>query len=184
MFKWLTGKREEEAAGGSKDLLIVSRTLPAPVERAFAVFVDEFNDWWPRDLTWGGDKLAEIAIEAKTGGRCFERTRDGSESVWGTVLNVARPSHIVIAWQIRPDRAPEDNEARASRVDVRFVETSPGATEVVLVHRDFPRHGAGWEKYRATLAAAKGWPRLMDLYAKAVAGGQGSRSAATSPSSA
>ena len=172
MFKWLFGKTREQAAiGGGRDLLIVSRTVQAPVEGAFAAFVDRFNVWWPRDATWGGDRLAEIGIEAKTGGRCFERTVDGAESVWGTVLSVARPSHIVLAWQIRPDRTPEANEAAASRVDVRFVETKPGTTEVVLVHRDFSRHGEGWEAYRTAMAAAKGWPRLMDLYAKAVAGG-------------
>ncbi|MEX0852164.1 MAG: SRPBCC family protein [Bauldia sp.] len=171
MFKWLTGgKRQEAEAAGGRDLLIVSRTVEAAIDRAFAVFVDNFNDWWPRDATWGGDKLAAIGIEAKPNGRCFERTVEGTESVWGTVLTLSRPDHIVIAWQIKADRTPEEGEATASRVDVRFVETNPGTTEVVLVHRDFPRHGDGWEKYRATMAAAKGWPRLIDLYAKAVAG--------------
>ncbi len=171
MFKWLFGEKQAPAAEGSRDLLIVSRKLPIPVERAFQVFVDEFNTWWPRDQTWGGDKLAETVIEPKMNGRCFERTNDGAESVWGTVLTLSRPEHIVIAWQIRPDRTPEANESTASRVDVRFVETGAGTTEVVLVHRDFPRHGEGWEAYRKTMAAAKGWPRLMDLYAKAAGGG-------------
>lgn len=171
MFKWLFGQKQVPATGGSKDLLVVTRTVPAPAERAYAVFVDELNTWWPRDTTWGGDRLAEIGIESKPNGRCYERTEDGAESVWGTVLTMTRPDHIVIAWQIKPDRTPETNEAAASRVDVRFVEQSPGTTEVVLVHRDFPRHGEGWEKYRNTMAAAKGWPRLMDLYANAVGGG-------------
>ncbi len=171
MFKWLTGKKQAATAEGGKDLLVVSRTVPAPVERAFAVFVDEFNSWWPRDYTWAGNDVIEIGIEAKMGGRCFERTKDGGEAVWGTVLTVARPNHIVFAWQIRPDRSAEENEAAASRVDVRFAETSPGTTDIILVHRDFPRHGEGWEAYRTAMAAAKGWPRLMDLYVKAVASG-------------
>jgi uncharacterized protein YndB with AHSA1/START domain len=170
MFRWLTGRKDERAAGGSKELLVVSRTLGVPVEQAFAVFVDRFNEWWPRDATWGGDKIAEIIIEAQPGGRCFERTRDGIESVWGTVLSLTRPRHIVIAWQIRPDRTPETSEIAASRLDVRFVAVSDDASEVVLVHRDFPRHGDGWEAYRNAMASAKGWPRLMDLYAKAASG--------------
>ena len=57
------------------------------------------------------------------GGRCFERLKDGGEQVWGKVLAFDRPHHIVIAWQISPDRTPEDSDATASRVDVRF---SPG----------------------------------------------------------
>ena len=43
-----------------------------------------------------------------------------------------------------------------------------GKTDVVLVHRDFPRHGEGWEKYKTEMAAKSGWPRLMDLYKAAV----------------
>ena len=43
-----------------------------------------------------------------------------------------------------------DNEAGASRVDVRFVAADDGkATEAVIVHRDFPRHGDGWEAYKS-----------------------------------
>ena len=170
MFKWLFGRKEKGAAG-EVDLLVVTRTVPVPAARAFEGFVERYNQWWPRDLTWGGDRLEEIVIEAKTGGRCVERTADGTESVWGTVLAMARPDHIVLAWQIKRDRTPEASEATASRVDVRFVAVDANATEVILVHRDFPRHGVGWEKYRASMAAAKGWPRLMDLYAKAVGGG-------------
>ena len=171
MFKWLFGKKQETAAGGNAELVVVSRTVPVPVAQAFEGFVDRFNDWWPRDFTWGGDRLEKTVIEAKINGRCFERTADGTLSVWGTVLTMARPDHIVLAWQIKPDRTPEASEATASRVDVRFVATNPNTTEVILVHRDFPRHGAGWEKYKAKMAAAKGWPRLMDLYAKAAGGG-------------
>ena len=87
------------------------------------------------------------------------------------MLSVFRPSHLVIAWQISPDRQVIDNEASASRVDVRFVEQEGGKTEVVLVHRDFPRHGPGWEKYRQKMSVKEGgWPMLMDRYVKAVAG--------------
>ena len=87
------------------------------------------------------------------------------------MLSFFRPSHLVIAWQISPDRKIIDSEANASRVDVRFVAQEPDKTEVVLVHRDFPRHGGGWEKYRQQMSAKEGgWPLMMDRYARAVAG--------------
>jgi uncharacterized protein YndB with AHSA1/START domain len=170
MWKSLFGRKEKTSVGGNAELIMISRKVDAPPERAFEVFVDRLGDWWPRDYTWGGDSLETIAIEANINGRCYERASDGSESVWGTVLTVDRPNHIVIAWQIKPDRTPEPSEGTASRVDVRFVSDESGATDVVVVHRDFPRHGDGWQSYKDNMAAKNGWPRLIDLYAKAVSG--------------
>jgi hypothetical protein len=174
VLKWLFGSKEADAApevSGNKELLVVSQKVAGTPERAFAVFVDEFDRWWPRDYTWGKDKLAEIGIEPKIGGKCFERTTDGALAVWGTVLSIQRPSHIVIAWQVKADRTAEPDERTASRIDVRFVAVEgEGVSDVVVVHRDFPRHGDGWEAYRTRMASKEGWPRLIQLYAKAVAG--------------
>jgi hypothetical protein len=174
VLKWLFGSKEADAApevSGNKELLVVSQKVAGTPERAFAVFVDEFDRWWPRDYTWGKDKLAEIGIEPKIGGKCFERTTDGALAVWGTVLSIQRPSHIVIAWQVKADRTAEPDERTASRVDVRFVAVEgEGVSDVVVVHRDFPRHGDGWEAYRTRMASKEGWPRLIQLYAKAVGG--------------
>jgi uncharacterized protein YndB with AHSA1/START domain len=135
--------------------------------RAFAVFVDEIDRWWPRDYTWARETLERIAIEARADGACFELDRNGNRAVWGTVLTLHRPEHIVIAWQIRADRSAEPNPSAASRVDVRFAAAGDDLTEVVVVHRDFPRHGEGWRDYRRRMAAPEGWPRLITLYAEA-----------------
>src|SRR5260221_8167931 len=128
MFKGVFGWKAEAgpAVTGTKEIIVVEQRINAPIDRAFAVFVDEFDRWWPRDRTWGKDNLAEIKIEPKYNGRCIERTRDGATSVWGTVLTFSRPDHIVMAWQIGPRREPIDHESGASRVDVRFV--AEGAT--------------------------------------------------------
>jgi uncharacterized protein YndB with AHSA1/START domain len=172
IFKALFGKKDPGgiAVGGSKELLHLNIAVDAPVDRAFAAFVDEFDSWWPRDYSWGKDQLKTIGIEPKMGGTCYEEAADGARKAWGTVLAFDRPSHIVIAWQITADRAPEESEATASRVDIRFTANADGGTDVLVVHRDFFRHGDGWEKYREDMAGRKGWPYLIDLYAKAVAG--------------
>lgn len=170
MLKWLFGSRSKEPGpevSGTKELLVVSRKVAVPPERAFAIFVDEFDRWWPREYTWGKDKLAEIGIEAKSGGACFERTTDDNRAVWGTVLSIQRPSHIVLAWQIKADRTPTEDERTASRVDVRFASADGENTDVVVVHRDFPRHGDNWEAYKNKMAAADGWPYLIECYARA-----------------
>lgn len=171
MFKWLFGRKNDGPnAGGSPEVIVASRKVKATREEAFAAFV-MLHRWWPRELTWGGDNLAEIGLETKTNGRAFERTRDGKIAVWGTVLSIHRPEQIVIAWQIKQDRTPEPSEATASRVDVRFTSVDAATTEVTVVHRDFPRHGDGWQAYRAAMGGKNGWPRLIDLYAKSVGAG-------------
>ena len=167
-WKSLFGGKEPQPQQPGGEVVHVERRLDVPVDRAFEVFVDKFGAWWPRDLTWAGDQLEGIVIEPKMGGRCFERSRDGTVAIFGKVLAVERPSHIVLAWQIRPDRTPEPEEGMSSRVDVRFVADGADKSAVVVVHRDFFRHGDGWQAYRAEMASKKGWPRLIDLYAEAV----------------
>jgi len=153
------------AVGGGKELLTLAQPVDVPPERAFQVFVDEIDRWWPRDYTWARDDLAGIVVEPKMGGRAYERDRSGGERVWGKVLSFDRPHHIVIAWQISPDRGSEDSEATASRLDVRFSPLEGGRTNVLLVHRDFFRHPGDWEKYRNDMASKAGWPRLIAAYA-------------------
>ena len=171
MFKWLFGKKEEAAdVGGTAEIIVINRQIRMPIERAFAVFVDELHTWWPSDLTWAKERLDRIGIEPKIGGHGYERDMDGNTSIWGTVLSMKRPEHIVLAWQIRPDRTAEPSEAAASRVDARFVAVDRSTTDLILVHRDFPRHGEGWQAYRSAMASKQGWPRLIQAYAKTAGG--------------
>jgi len=169
MLGWLFGRKSgggDGAVSETRELITLNRSVDATPAKAFEVFVDRLATWWPKANTWAGDKLQTIVIEPKYGGRCYERGPAG-EQVWGKVLTVDRPSHLVYTWQIRADRTPEPSEASASRVDLRFIALPTGKTEVLLVHRDFPRHGDGWEKYKADMA--KTWPGLMDAYLKALA---------------
>lgn len=172
MFKWLFGSKDGPVAEaeGTKELLVVHRHVAADPDRAFHLFVDEFRRWWPRDETLAKDKLADTRIEPKIGGRCYETDTSGATTTWGTVLSFHRPDHLVIAWQLSPTGQPVDSQAAASRLDVRFVAVDANTTDVVVVHRDFPRHGDGWEGYKVRMAAKTGWPRFIELYAKAVAG--------------
>ena len=167
MFKSLFGGGKKKAAhadvGGNKELLTLTMPLDVEPEAAFTAFIDDLGAWWPKSYTFSGDALQKIGIEARYKGVCFEETTGGERIVWGTVLAFDRPNHIVIAWQISPDRQVVDNEAVASRLDVRFTPRD-GGSNLLIVHRDFPRHGDGWEAYKEQMAGAKGWPLLADAF--------------------
>ena len=162
MFKWLFGKSETAApaSGGTPEIVVVSRRVNVPREEAFAAFVDRFDAWWPRARRAGGGKLSI--------GPQYKGTVTEAGEVVGVVLGFSRPEHIVIAWQIGPDGRREPTEGSASRIDVRFVAVDPQTTEVVVVHRDFPRHGDGWQGYRAEMGGKTGWPQIIGAYAKTV----------------
>jgi uncharacterized protein YndB with AHSA1/START domain len=171
-LKSLFGKKEANpaaAAGpsGSDEVVALERTVPLPPARAFALFTEEIGSWWPREYSWAGERLASMTIEPRMNGRCLEKAADGSVQQWGTVLAWHAPEHIVIAWQISPDRQPEPEPVQASRVDLRFSGTPEGGTRLLLVHRDFARHGEDWRGYRAKMAAKPGWPLILDRYVAA-----------------
>ena len=67
-------------------------TVAAPQERAFAVFTDGLDRWWPRSHKIGPSELAEAVLEGREGGRWYERDADGSECEWGKVLVWQPPS--------------------------------------------------------------------------------------------
>lgn len=54
---------------------------------AFDSFVDNFNDWWPKEYTWSKDSLKEIKIDPEIGGLCTEIGPYGFRCDWGRVTD-------------------------------------------------------------------------------------------------
>jgi len=142
-------------------------TVPAPLDRAFAVFTEGLGTWWPAEFTWSQDVLDSIGMELRAGGLCFERGPYGFRIDWGRVLTWEPPRQLVFSWQISPERVPEPNPARSSEVEVRFTELGRATTQVTLTHSRFDRHGDGGAHYRAMMAD-QGWPYILARYAAAV----------------
>ncbi len=152
----------------TKDAIQCTVTVKASPDHAFKVFTDEFASWWPQEYTWSGEVLETIGIEPREDGRCFERGPHGFECDWGRVLVWEPPRRLVFSWQISPERVPEPNPDKASKVEVRFLAEGASSTRVELVHRAFERHGEGGAGYRAGLGSPQGWPYILDRYAAAV----------------
>jgi uncharacterized protein YndB with AHSA1/START domain len=140
-------------------------TVPLSIERAFSLFTDGFDAWWPRGHKIGDADLAQAVLEPRAGGRWYERDADGAECDWGTVLVFEPPHRLVITWQIDSQWRFDPDPAHASEVEVRFTEEA-GHTRVDLEHRNIERHGGNIEELRQAVSSQGGWPGILALYAK------------------
>ena len=138
--------------------------VDAPVERAFAVFTEQFDRIKPREHNMLGVDIAETVFEPRVGGSIYDRGVDGSECRWARVLACEPPERVVFSWDIGPTWQIETDPGRASEVEVRFVSESPERTRVELEHRHIDRHGDGWEGLREGVRADQGWPLYLQRY--------------------
>jgi uncharacterized protein YndB with AHSA1/START domain len=144
--------------------------VEAPVERAFRVFVDDFDAIKPREHNMLGVEIVETVFEPYAGGHIYDRGVDGSECRWARVLAYEPPGRLVFSWDISPRWQVEADPAKASEVEVRFVSETPERTRVELEHRHLDRHGEGWDGLRDGVASPGGWPLYLQRYADRLAG--------------
>lgn len=131
------------AADDADLLLIVRRTIRAPIERVFAAWTEpeHLQRWWGP----AGMRCCLAEIDLRVGGRyrIGNQTADG-DVIWieGEFERIAAPRELVYSWRI--------GEAGPERVTVRF-EARDGGTEVVVVHEHIAtpkhrdQHEAGWQ---------------------------------------
>lgn len=143
-------------------------TVPLPIDRAFTLFTERFDTWWPRDRHIAKTDLAEAVLERRPGGRWYERDVDGGECDWGRVLAYEPPHRIALAWHIDGRWQYDPDPDHASEVEVRFSEQD-GHTLVELEHRHLERHVGGGEDVAAAVGSPGGWPSILDGYAKTAA---------------
>jgi uncharacterized protein YndB with AHSA1/START domain len=141
-----------------------SITLRAPIDRAFTVFTEGFDSWWPRSHHIGAADMAEGVLEPHLDGRWFERGVDGTECEWGRVLAWDPPNHVAMSWHLNGAWSYDPDPAKASRVDVRFVAENEHVTRVELAHSGLDKHGSDWEQLRAGISGTGGWIDLLQRF--------------------
>lgn len=141
-----------------------SVTVRTDAARAFRVFTEDLDSWWPRTHHIGKAPMKKAILEGKAGGRCYSEQSDGTECDWGRVLVWEPPRRLVIAWQVTPAWVYEPDLAKSSEVEVRFSSEPDGSTRVDLEHRYINRHGAGAEAMRTAVDSPNGWMGLLRLY--------------------
>lgn len=142
-----------------------SVTVDCVQERAFRVFTEQMDTWWPLDVHSiavddrdGAVKAESVVVEGKEGGRIYEVMSDGAEGSWGTILAWEPPSRLLIAWK------PNTSDNPPTELEIRFTPRG-GRTRVDLEHR-------GWERLGELAEAARsgygdGWIPTLERYAVA-----------------
>ena len=134
------------------------------VERAFALFIDQFDAIKPREHNLLSVPIAETVFEPRAGGRVYDVGVDGSRCEWSRVLAYEPPSRVVISWDIGPTWQLEADPAKTSEVEVRFIAESDDRTRVELEHRHLDRHGEGWQAVADGVDGDAGWPLYLSRY--------------------
>jgi len=139
--------------------------VKATAERAFRVFTEDMDSWWPRTHHIGSSPMKRVVVEGREGGSIYTEQEDGTQCGWGSVLNWEPPHRFVMAWHVRPDWQYEPDAAKCSEVEVRFTPADDGTTLVELEHRGFERHGGNYAAMRDQVNQEGGWGALLGLFA-------------------
>ena len=102
----------------------------ASIGHTFGSFVTTIGAWWPVEpFSAGKDRVREVTVEQRVGGRVYETWDDETEVAWGTVTAWEPPERFVMTWSGTP---------AATEVEFTFTSLGPGLTKVAVEHR-------GWE---------------------------------------
>ena len=142
----------------------------ASADKAFRVFTQEMDTWWPRTHHIGNSPMKRVVVEGKPGGRIYTEQEDGTVCPWASVRTWAPPNLFVMVWQVSPEWQYEPNIERCSEVEVRFTPVDDGTTLVELEHRGIQRHAGACVAMREQVSAEGGWGSLLGMFAKKAGG--------------
>ncbi len=148
--------------------VIKTRTVPLPVEQAFALFTERIGSWWPIDShsiaadNEDGTAGTTIRFDTHVGGQVVETAPDGSECSWADVMAWQPPHRFVLSWH------PSPNPIAATVLEVTFTATEVG-TELRLVHSGWSEFGADADERRHGYNT--GWEMVLDRYVDRVSSG-------------
>ena len=143
----------------TKELTV--KTTPA---RAFAVFTDGIDRWWPREHHIGTSPMTRTLIEPKVGGRWYAVSEDGSECDVGRVLAWEPPGRLLLSWQITGDW--QFDPSFVTEIEVRFTPAGPKSTNVRFEHRLLERYADKALEIRGQLDAQGGWHKTIEEFAR------------------
>ena len=149
---------------GDVDLspLVFTVTVPRSIDDAFTLFTEKIGSWWPKAThSIGEERTTDVILDARAGGRLYERLDDGTEHTWGEVLAWDPPHRFAITWH------PSVDPIAMTEVEVGFTAVDAGSTTVQLTHREWQRLGDVAVMTRRGYSL--GWVGVLDLYKRRAA---------------
>jgi uncharacterized protein YndB with AHSA1/START domain len=146
-----------------------SVTVRCTPERAFRVFTDQMDAWWPLE-THGraadqfadeGVKAERLEVQGRIGGQIIEHMSNGVSLPWGEFVVWEPPTRLVLAWK------PHSRPVAPTEVEVQFLPDGDG-TRVELEHRGWERVGAEAAEVRDAYGSPQGWITTLNVFAAAI----------------
>ena len=144
-----------------------STIVRSDVDHTFEAFVRMMGAWWPVErLSVGKERVRDVTVEQRLGGRIYETWDDGTTVDWGEVIVWEPPARMVLSWL---------NTPVATEVELAFTALGPDLTRVAVEHR-------GWEHLTAEQlredcaepggyhsgAYSRGWLLVLERFAGSV----------------
>ena len=140
-------------------------TVRSTPERAFRVFTEEMDSWWPRTHHIGASPMKRVVVSPEPGGEIYTEQEDGTVCPWASVKLWEPPHRFIMYWQVSPEWQYEPDLAHCSEVEVTFTAIGASETRVDLEHRNIERHAGPCAHMREQVNAEGGWGSLLSLFA-------------------
>lgn len=143
-----------------------SISVEASQQRAFRVFTEGMDRWWPRDHHIGTSPMERMVVEPRTGGRWYALSKDRTECDIGRVLAWEPYGRVLFAWQITSQW--QFDPSFSTEVEITFTPEGPRKTRVELEHRNLERYGDAANDMRKAFESDEGWNAHLHRMAKAL----------------
>ena len=137
-------------------------TVRAAPEKAWTVFTDGINRWWPKTHHIGPSPLVGAVIEPRAGGRWYGAHEDGIERPWGRVLVWEPPKRLVLDWQISHEWGFDPD--LHTDVEVVFTALGEAETRIDFEHRGLERFGDSQKAVETRTSMTRGWDAILESY--------------------
>ena len=151
------------------DPVIKTIVVQCDQEKAFSLFVNKMDTWWPLDKftvsAMGGKPAKSIRVDASEGGEIVEIGSDNSESLWGTINSIVPNESFNMNFHI-----PQPGEVVSERsiVEIKFIEMSKEETKIELKQNNWEAFGDRAKDMQGGYGG--GWNMILNEFESACTG--------------